>query len=294
MRVAVDGGEASFREAGRAGGVLDGIGKRGNMTASGPGGGATPEERDGTPSVPEEVWRKFLADSERAIRATAPREPSARERAQGHRPRPPATGPARDEHREPGPGTGALPGSGDAHPAEPHPGADADTFLGTGALPGSDARPAPDLRPGADARPAPDPRPGAYPRPRPRPGVVRPGSGASPSGEGVDAVGDLWCPQEPWAGPAWCELDGRARLRRAGRVVGTAAAVALALTAWSQLSTGPGTPARGPGDTIGRRLEETALPTAASLAPGTSATPAVFAPVPSAVPPASASTRTID
>ncbi|MFJ9197916.1 hypothetical protein ACIRG6_10140 [Streptomyces flaveolus] len=154
--------------------------------------------------------------------------------------------------------------------------------MGTGALPGSDAHPSPDLRPGA------------YPRPRPRPGAVRPGSGASPGGEGVDAVGDLWCPQEPWAGPAWRELDGRARLRRAGRVVGTAAAVALALTAWSQLSTGPGTPARGPGDTIGRRLEETALPTAASLAPGTSATPAVFAPVPSAVPPAPATTRTID
>ncbi|GGQ50678.1 hypothetical protein GCM10010216_08870 [Streptomyces flaveolus] len=251
------------------------------MAASEPGGGATPEGRDGTPSVPEEVWRKFLADSERAIRATAPREPSARERAQGHRPRPPATGPARDGHREPGPGTGALPGSGDAHPAEPHPGADTDAFSGTDAFPGSDARPSPGLRPGA------------YPRPRPRPGGVRPGSGASPGGEGVDAVGDLWCPQEPWAGPAWHELDGRARLRRVGRVVGTAAAVALALTAWSQLSTGPGTPVRGPGDTIGRRLEETALPTAASPAPGASASPAAFRPLPSAVPRASASTLTI-
>ncbi|MER7190057.1 hypothetical protein [Streptomyces flaveolus] len=231
------------------------------MTASGPGGGGTPEEQDGTPSVPEEVWRKFLADSEQAIRATAPREPSARERTQGHRPRPPATGPARDGHLGAGPGTGALPGSGDAHPA-------------------------PDPRPGADS--------GAYPRPRSRPGGARPGSGASPGGEGVDAVGDLWCPQEPWAGPAWRELDGRARLRHVGRVVGTAAAVALALTAWSQLSTGPGTPARGPGDTIGRRLEETALPTAASLAPGASATPAAFEPIPSTVPPAPASTRTID
>ncbi|MER7716548.1 hypothetical protein ABTX99_06280 [Streptomyces flaveolus] len=243
------------------------------MTASGPGGGATPEERDGTPSVPEEVWRKFLADSEQAIRATAPKEPSARERTQGHRPRPPATDPARDGHRGPGPGAGAFPGSGCA---------DAGTFWGTGALPGSDARSSPDLRPGAD------------PRPRHRPGKVRPGAGASPGGEGVDAVGDLWCPQEPWAGPAWHELDGRARLRRAGRVVGTAAAVALALTAWSQLSTGPGTPARGPGDTIGRRLEETALPTAASPAPGASASPAAFQPAPSAVPRASAPTLTID
>ncbi|MEU6100289.1 hypothetical protein [Streptomyces flaveolus] len=230
------------------------------MTASGPGGGATPEERDGTPSVPEEVWRKFLADSEQAIRATAPREPSARERSQGHRPRPPATGPARGGHPGPAPGTGTLPGS--------------------------DAHPSPALRPGTGAHPAPDPHP------RPRPGVARPGSGASPGGERVDAVGDLWSPQEPWAGPAWRELDGRARVRRVGRVVGTAAAVALALTAWSQLSTGPGTPTRGPGDTIGRRLEETALPTAASLAPGTSASPAAFEPAPSTVPRAPA--RTID
>jgi hypothetical protein len=253
------------------------------MTASGPGGDATPEEQDGMPSVPEEVWRRFLADSEQAIRATAPREPSARERARGHRPGPPATGAARDGHL--GPGTGAVRGSGDAHPAPvPRPGADTcpgpDMFPGTGAPPGSDAPPSPDLRP--------------YPRPGTRPGVMRPRSGGPAGGERVDAVGDLWCPQEPWAGPAWRELDGRARLRRAGRVVGTAAAVALALTAWSQLSTGPGAPARGPGDTIGRRLEETALPTAASPAPGASTSPAAFEPLPSAVPRVSASTRTID
>ncbi|OOQ48484.1 hypothetical protein AFM16_37165 [Streptomyces antibioticus] len=31
--------------------------------------------------MPDEVWLKFLTDSERAIRASAPREPSARERA---------------------------------------------------------------------------------------------------------------------------------------------------------------------------------------------------------------------
>ncbi|MEU5820493.1 hypothetical protein [Streptomyces sp. NPDC047803] len=32
---------------------------------------------------PDETWRKFLQDNEDAIRRTAPREPSARERAEG-------------------------------------------------------------------------------------------------------------------------------------------------------------------------------------------------------------------
>ncbi|MCX4740937.1 hypothetical protein ACK389_00240 [Streptomyces antibioticus] len=35
----------------------------------------------GDDGMPDEVWLKFLTDSERAIRASAPREPSARERA---------------------------------------------------------------------------------------------------------------------------------------------------------------------------------------------------------------------
>ncbi|MET8469078.1 hypothetical protein ABZY90_00230 [Streptomyces sp. NPDC006422] len=33
------------------------------------------------PHIPDAEWHKFLADSERAIRRTAPREPSARERS---------------------------------------------------------------------------------------------------------------------------------------------------------------------------------------------------------------------
>ncbi|NEB12120.1 hypothetical protein G3I32_25310, partial [Streptomyces coelicoflavus] len=60
------------------------------MTASGPGSGDTPGEPDGTPSVPEHVWRLFLEDDERAIRASAPREPAARDRLPGRRPEPPA------------------------------------------------------------------------------------------------------------------------------------------------------------------------------------------------------------
>ncbi|MFD4261316.1 hypothetical protein ACFWR9_27725 [Streptomyces sp. NPDC058534] len=189
------------------------------MTASGPDRGATPGEPDepgGTPPVPEHVWRLFLEDDERAIRASAPREPSARERTPGRQPGPPAAG---------------LPG---------HP----------------------------DARPAP-----------------------------AGTVGEPWRPEDPWTGPGWRELDRRARLRRIGRVIGTAAAVALALTAWSQLSTGPAAPGGEPAETIGRRLEESpALPTLASLVPTESGTasPAAFEPAPSAIPRASVSPWTID
>ncbi|WP_399888849.1 hypothetical protein ACGH7X_26475 [Streptomyces sp. BBFR51] len=191
------------------------------MTASGPGSGATPGEPDGTPSVPEHVWRLFQEDDERAIRASAPREPSARDRTPGWRPEPPAGRP--------------------------------------------DTRP--DTRPGT------------------RPDLSS------------DTVGEAWRAEDPWTGPAWRELDGRARLRRAGRVLGTAAAVALALTAWSQLSTGPVPPGEGPAETIGQRLEESpALPTPASPAPTESATasPAVFEPAPSAIPRASVSPWTVD
>ncbi|MFG2325649.1 hypothetical protein [Streptomyces sp. NPDC048568] len=192
------------------------------MTASGPDRGATPGEPDepgGTPPVPEHVWRLFLEDDEHAIRASAPREPSARDRTPGWQPGPPASGPLGPPY----------------------------------------------------ARPAPAPAPGT--------------------------VGEAWRPEDPWAGPGWRELDRRARLRRIGRVIGTATAVALALTAWSQLSTGPGTPGGEPADTIGRRLDESpALPTLASLAPTESGTasPAAFAPAPTAIPRASASPWTLD
>jgi hypothetical protein len=182
--------------------------KSGIMTASAPG------EPDGPPSVPEYVWRKFLEDDERAIRASAPREPAARDRTRGL-----------------------------LHPGPPD---------------GSVTAPAT--------------------------------AGRVPPGRPRDPVGELWHPEDPSNERAWRELDGRARLRRIGRVVGTAAAVALALTAWSQLSTGSGTPGGGPADTIGQRLEESPLlPTAASLAPTASgsASPAAFAPTPSTVPRAS-------
>ncbi|MFV0133647.1 hypothetical protein ACLGIH_10480 [Streptomyces sp. HMX87] len=175
------------------------------MSASGPGG-TTPEEPDGTPSVPDDVWLKFLTDSERAIRASAPREPAARERLADGEPEP-AVRPKRPGHPE-------------------HPG-----------------------------------RPG---RPREeREEAVGDGHG------GATPVGELWQPEDPWTGPSWRELDGRARFRRVGRVVATAAAVALALTAWSQLSTGTGTPAVVPEGTTVERVEEApaGVPTAASPSP---------------------------
>ncbi|MFD3731946.1 hypothetical protein [Streptomyces sp. NPDC058632] len=166
------------------------------MTAQRPDG-ETPEDGDGTPSVPDEVWQRFLTDNERAIRATAPVEPSALQRVSGWQPRP-ARG-----HAE-GPGAGST-----------------------------------------------------------------------------GAVGDLWHPDDPWEGPSWRDLDGRARARRVCRVIGTAAAIALALGAWSQLSTGAGAPDQGPGDTVLQQSEDVPaeLPTATSVPSG----PASPSPTTSAV-----------
>ncbi|WP_432156987.1 hypothetical protein [Streptomyces sp. bgisy153] len=51
------------------------------MTIRRPGDDATPEGPDGARAGAEDVWLKFLADTEGAIRDSAPRELSARERA---------------------------------------------------------------------------------------------------------------------------------------------------------------------------------------------------------------------
>ncbi|WP_437007163.1 hypothetical protein [Streptomyces sp. enrichment culture] len=154
------------------------------MTAQGPDDGGTPRHReDGVPSLSDDVWQRFLMDSEQAIRASAPKEPSAVQRAAGR---------------------------------------------------------SPNLPPPTPAKP--------------------------PRHDAPDVVGDLWQPDDPWEGPAWRDLDARARLRRMARVVGTAAAIALALGAWSQLSTGAGTPAEGPGGTVLQQSEEAPV----TLPPGTS------------------------
>lgn len=159
------------------------------MTAQRPDG-ETPEDRDRTPSVPDEVWQRFLTDNERAIRATAPVEPSALQRASGWQPQPAGTD-ARDRTE----------------------------------------------------------------------GQVTDTTGA---------VGDLWHPDDPWEGPSWRNLDGRARARRVCRVIGTAAAIALVLGAWSQLSTGAGSVDQGPADTVLQQSEDVPaeLPTATSAPSG--------------------------
>ncbi|MER7481661.1 hypothetical protein ABTX60_29200 [Streptomyces sp. NPDC126510] len=137
------------------------------MTTEEPDGRRTPHEPPVVPPVRDDVWLRFLTDSESAIRVSAPREPSAEERAAGRQLQPP------------------------------------------------------------------------------------------------HAVGDLWQPEDLWVRVAWRDLDRRAKVRRAGRVVATAAAVALALGAWSQLSTGAGTGHRPGGNTVRQVEGATArLPTA--------------------------------
>ncbi|WP_053668147.1 hypothetical protein [Streptomyces sp. NRRL B-1140] len=145
------------------------------MTTEEPDGRGASHEPPGVPPFHDDMWLRFLTDSESAIRVSAPREPSAEERAAGRQLQPP------------------------------------------------------------------------------------------------HAVGDLWQPEDLWVRVAWRDLDRRAKVRRAGRVAATAAAVALALGAWSQLSTGAGSGHR-PGETTVRQVE------------GATARLATATPVPSTVP----------
>ncbi|MFF7980156.1 hypothetical protein ACFZDK_13650 [Streptomyces sp. NPDC007901] len=55
------------------------------MAAEYPPDKERPGGEDGGVPVPDAVWRRFLDDTEQAIRASAPREPSAQERAAGVR-----------------------------------------------------------------------------------------------------------------------------------------------------------------------------------------------------------------
>ncbi|MGI5436587.1 hypothetical protein ACQEV4_03670 [Streptomyces shenzhenensis] len=130
------------------------------MTSEQQGGDGASEDPAGPPSVPDDVWEKFLRDSEGAIHVSgAPREPSARERMT---PQTPA--------RAPGP-----------------------------------------------------------------------------------AVGELWQREEPRTGPAWQELDGRAKARRLGRVLGAVAVTALILVAVRPGTTGG--PAGDPGTTVEQSVD---------------------------------------
>ncbi|WP_030379149.1 MULTISPECIES: hypothetical protein [unclassified Streptomyces] len=142
------------------------------MTLQGPGGEGSPENEDGGAAIPEGVWTRFAHDDERAIAESAPREPSARERAEGARVR------TRTDRAGSG-GAGAVTG-------------------GPGAAGGSG------------------------------------GGGWEPA----DAVGELWRPEEWRAGPAWRDLDARARRRRIARLLGAAAAVVLLWTVASRAPVG--------------------------------------------------------
>lgn len=216
---------------------------KGTVTTLGPGSGDTPGEPEGTPpDVPEEVWQKFLADSEDAIRGSAPREPAARERVPGGWPGPlpdagvrrEAAGPYGDHGRDPygdrayGPYEDRVNGPyGDgAYGPYGNRGRDANGGRWHGWYGGQ-----------AHA-------------------VTGPG-------DPVGAVGELWEPEEPRRGPGWRALDRRARLRLVGRVAGAAAAAALAVAAWSLVS-GPGAPGGGPGPATVQQLEDApqGLPTA--------------------------------
>ncbi|MFI1375646.1 hypothetical protein ACH4UY_26960 [Streptomyces longwoodensis] len=96
------------------------------------------------PAVPEAEWGKFLRDTEEAIRRSAPREPSARERASG-----------------------------------------------------------------ADV---------------------------------ADAVGEVWCPEEPPAAPAWRQLDPAARVRRLARFLGMLTVLLVLLTLFRHAQAGVPSP----------------------------------------------------
>ncbi|MFI1733819.1 hypothetical protein ACH40E_32325 [Streptomyces acidicola] len=90
-----------------------------------------------------------------------------------------------------------------------------------------------------------------------------------------EAVGELWQPEEITTGPAWGDMDGRARRRRVGRALGTVAAVIVVVGAVSQLSTGSGTPSEKDGEATSMQSEDvpdplhtaTARPTAPVLDP---------------------------
>lgn len=179
------------------------------MTTEEPDGGRTRGEGDGAPSTPEAVWRKFLEDTEHAIRASAPRELAARERATAARRDPEDSEGAEQKRR----GERETDGRG------------------------------PGLR---------------------------------------DAVGEVWEPEDPWPGPPWRDMDSRARRRRVGRVLGTVAAVLVAVGALSHVPARSGVPDGTPGGGTSEQSEDvlpdgvptaTGLPTAPALAGTPPATP---------------------
>lgn len=87
---------------------------------------------------------------------------------------------------------------------------------------------------------------------------------------GLEGVGELWQPDEPRTGPAWHELDGRAKCRRAARVLGVATVTALILVAVR-----PGDTGGRPGDT-GTTVQQSE--DAPEMLPSVTGTPAASLP----------------
>lgn len=84
--LSADGGAYPATTAGAHRPPVLGLWTRGEettVTMHGRGDNPTPEEPDSKSHVSDAVWLKFLSDTECAIRSSAPREPSARERAPG-------------------------------------------------------------------------------------------------------------------------------------------------------------------------------------------------------------------
>ncbi|MFI1677343.1 hypothetical protein [Streptomyces sp. NPDC020607] len=125
-------------------------------------------------SEPDDVWQRFLSDSEQAIRHSAPREPSAEERAAS---------------------SGAR-----------HTGIEAASAAAT---------------------------------------------------EHLRMVGEPWHPQDPPGWPTWRELEPRARRRRIGRILVSAAALAAVLTIVSRLPTDTGPQEGRPGGITLQESEDT-------------------------------------
>ncbi|MHC3469522.1 hypothetical protein ACYF6T_12475 [Streptomyces sp. 7R007] len=178
-----------------------------------PGSSGEHFDEDGASPVPDQVWQRFLEDSDSSILGSAPREPSARERA---------------------------------------------------ALARLRALDVPAVQ---------------------RPSEWRPGGGDRDA-VAVEAVGELWQPEDLRPGPAWHELDQRGRRRRGARVLGTIVAVVALVGALSQLSAGSTSETYGDdGDTASQQSEESSepLPTAAG---GPSVPPSTSTEVPGSAAPA--------
>ena len=72
----------------------------------------------------------------------------------------------------------------------------------------------------------------------------------------LEAVGEGWEPEDRRPGPAWRDMDGPARRRRAACVLGTVAAIIVAVGALSLVPTRSGSSDGAPGDSTSSQSED--------------------------------------